>query len=99
MAITPGTPLDRIHRGIFCGPVGTSTLGYFCFLGDVVDERVSGGTNRGSTKSLPFDSPWRRYEDNIKKLKEQEDLDENERRLRIEDEEIILIFKMFLKCQ
>lgn len=88
-----GSPLDRATRGYFCGPIGRATHGHFCFSADVIDKPVSGGTNRPPG---PFP-----YRDHFGELDSMDQLSKLER-IKVqkrEDEEILLIIKLFVKCQ
>jgi hypothetical protein len=96
-----GSPFDRATDGIFCGPIGRATIGYWCLAQDIVDKVVSGATNRGSTGSLPYsgDKIWDDYYKKLKDLENRDEIDEEELRILRENEEIVLILKMFIRCQ
>lgn len=97
MPTVVGSPFDRANDGIFCAPIGRASIGYYCFLGDVVDEFVSGATNRGSTSSLPYSGD--KFKKEMKQKVEDMDLSDWEKQLLIEDEEVLWLLKMFMKCQ
>jgi hypothetical protein len=94
MPVVIGSPNDRINRGIFCGPTGRASFGYFCFVADVIKP---GGSQNKPTRSLPYSGDkFKNYVDeNLKDV----ELTERQKRLLREDEEVLWLLKMFIQCQ
>lgn len=90
IGIIQGTPLSRAMGGYLYGPLGMATRGYWYYnTGDDVivppkPKPIGGGTN---TYPSSF-----QYNDLLKSM-------DVKRLQRVEDEEILLIIKLFLKCQ
>lgn len=88
--ITIGKPIDLATRGMLKSPLSKATRGHLDIIDDVVEEikRASGGTNV-PPPALPY----------IDKFKDLTKKEIKEALLKEEDEEIMIIIKIFLECQ
>lgn len=88
--IVPGSPLDRATEGYFCSPIGRASRGYWCYTSDIIDTPTAPKPVGGNANKPIKRFPHLDYLDEV--------IDNKEQQTR-EDEEILLILKLFLKCR